>query len=513
MSQPVNLDHLKQQFRQGRHAEAIAACEAAIRQEPGNRPARRLCATMHALTRNHARALDLLQELREPGRVDGELLFNIGTLQKDLQRDQDAADTFASYTAAFPADAAGWANLAECRFRLNAFEEGSRHAAHALKLDPSLVQELVAARVRRGDAMLDAGRREEAAADYQAALAMQPRDDATLKKATMCLLESNRAEEAIQLCRDVLRADPDNLTAKLGAEWLLSKIVPLWHVPMMNEEVRNGAYHAGLQAAVKPGQTVLEIGTGSGLLAMMAAKLGAAKVYTCEAVPLVAHTAQKIVARNGYQEQVTVLAKPSDALRIGEDLPARADLLVHEIFSSELLGENVLGAIEDAKARLLKPGGAVMPAAASIMIALVGGDALGRNVHVANSFGFDLGEFNAIQPRKRPLYREDLAPVLLSDAVEAFRFDFAGRASFPAEKKRIQLQATAGGACYGVLQWIRIELAPGVVFENHPSVRRDVSNWQHTAYVFDAPVQLERGASLGIDAWHDRTRPWFERAA
>src|SRR4051812_23443407 len=184
MSPPVNLDHLKQQFRQGRHAEAIAACEAALLQEPGNRPARRLCAMMHALTRNHARALELLLEVREPSRVDGELLFNIGNCKKELQRNDEAADPFTAYTEAFPADAAGWANLAESRFRLNAFEEASRNAAQALKLDPSLATELVAARIKRGDALQDAGRREEAAADYQAALAMQPRDDATLKKAT-----------------------------------------------------------------------------------------------------------------------------------------------------------------------------------------------------------------------------------------------------------------------------------------------------------------------------------------
>src|SRR6202000_1804194 len=101
--------------------------------------------------------------------------------------------------------------------------------------------------------------------------------------------------------------------------------------------------------------------------------------------------------------------KPSTAVQVGQDLPARADVLVHEIFSSELLGEHVLPAIEDAKARLLRAGAQIVPAAASIMIALVGGEELARNLHVDKSFGFDLAEFNAIHPRKRPLYREDLA--------------------------------------------------------------------------------------------------------
>ena len=48
-------------------------------------------------------------------------------------------------------------------------------------------------------------------------------------------------DNVLALCREVLRADPDNLTARLGAEWLLSQMVPLWHVPLMTEQVRKRA--------------------------------------------------------------------------------------------------------------------------------------------------------------------------------------------------------------------------------------------------------------------------------
>jgi hypothetical protein len=333
-----------------------------------------------------------------------------------------------------------------------------------------------------------------------------------LKKATLILLESGQGQQAIELCRDILKAHPGNLTAKLGAEWILSQLVPLWHVPMMNEPERNQAFYDGLESIVTPEKLVFEIGTGSGILAMMAAKLGARKVVTCEAVGLISDTARKIVERNRYQNQVTVLAKPSYAVQVGTDLPAKADILVHEIFSSELLGEHVLPAIEDAKARLLKPGGDVLPSSASIMIALVGGDALGKNLYVHESFGFDLREFNAIHPKKRPLYREDLAPVLMSADIEAFRFDFCKDSAFPAETKRIEITATQAGLCFGVIQWIRIELGPGVHFENHPSRRRAVSNWQHTIYGFDKPIHFTEGSVVAVSAMHDRSRPWFELA-
>ena len=101
----------------------------------------------------------------------------------------------------------------------------------------------------------------------------------------------------------------------------------------------------------------------------------------------------------------------------------------------------LLPAIEDARRRLLKPGATVLPEAAGIMIALVGGDELAKNVHVAESFGFDLRDFNAIHPKRRPLQREDLELVLMSEDTEAFRFDFGRDDTFPPERKQITLTA------------------------------------------------------------------------
>ena len=537
-----SLEALKKKFRAGQRQEAIAECEALCAQPSAPPEAKRLCAMMQALVQNYARSLALLQEVRAIEPANADVLFNIGLCQRELRQFAEAAATFDDYTHRFPAHPDGWAGLAESRLQLNAFEQALAAADRAIALDPAsvpawtvrgnsqrglgqlenavasfthaiaLAPQLAELRVKRGDIYEGAGSIERAAADYQAALKLAPTDDATLKKATTCLLHLDRGAEAIQLCRDVLKAHPDSLTAKLGAEWLLSQQVPFWHVPMMNEEARNRPYHDALKAVVAPDKLVFEIGTGSGLLAMMAARLGAQQVVTCEAVKLVADTAQKIVARNGLQDRITVVSKPSYAVNVGEELPRQADVLVHEIFSSELLGEHVLPALEDAKARLLKPGGEILPGVASIMIALVSGEALGKELHVGEAFGFDLSPFNAIHPKKRPIHREDLPRVLLSDPVEAFRFDFRSHDTFAAEKKRIAIAVTQAGLCYGVIQWIRFEFAPGILFENHPGEPRPVASWQHTIYRFDEAAQLQPGETVAIAAAHDRARPWFERA-
>jgi tetratricopeptide (TPR) repeat protein len=569
------MEALKRKFRDGLHAEAIAECEILCLADPGNGDLKKLCAMMHALVRNHARALELLYELLGTRQDDADLLFNIGTCERELRHFEAAARHYEMYAKLFPDRADGWAGLAECKFELGAFDEGVVLADRAIGQDPGMlsawlvrancqkssrrfdealasyamadrieptVESLLNAgqilletgdaaqavdrftrgialdgglarlRVLRGDAHQRLGDLRAAADDYAQALQQAPDDAATLEKATLCLLELDQAPRAIELCREVLRARPDQLTAKRGLEWVLSKLVPVWHVPMMNEEGRNRAYEDGLRAVIAPDRLVLEIGTGSGLLSMMAARLGARTVYTCEAVDLIAQTARQIVRANGYDDRVTVLPKPSDRVQVGADIPRQADVLVHEIFSSELLGEHVLPAIEDAKRRLLRPGGDVMPCAASVMIGLVGGDDLGCNLHVGDVSGFDLRGFNAIYPKNRLLHREDLQPVLMSDDIEAFRFDFVGDSAFPAEHKIIEVVARRAGSCHGIIQWIRIELSPGVRYENHPATRRAVTGWQHMVFGFDAPVELAVGSRLRIKAMHDRSRPWFELA-
>lgn len=531
---------------------------------------------MHAAVQNYGRALELLKQVRNPDSENADVLFNIGVCERELQNLENAAQYFKIYTEKFPSDSAGWATLAECRFQLREFDEALRLTDRAIKLASSslaawtvrgncqkaigrfedalasykranqiqptvetwlnegltfleinqpaqaidcftqaitFAPDFAALRISRGDAFRRLGKVQQAVADYKAALTLRPNDDETLKKASLCLLELNQASQAMELCREILRVHPDMLTAKLGADWILGKLVPTWHAPMMNEQERNKAYYDGLKSIVTSEKLVFEIGTGSGLLAMMAAKLGAKKVFTCEAVGLIAETAEKIIERNNYGEEITVLAKSSHAVQLEKDLPAKADILVHEIFSSELLGEHVLPAIEDAIQRLLKPGGHVLPSAASIMIALVGGDEVGKNLHVGESFGFDLRDFNAISPRRRPLYRGDLALVLMSNGIEAFRFDFGRQSRFPPEKKSLEIAAIKEGRCYGIIQWIRLEFGQDVHFENHPSQRRPVSNWEHTVYGFDEPVYLNKGSVVSVVAMHDRLRPWFEPAA
>ena len=95
--------------------------------------------------------------------------------------------------------------------------------------------------------------------------------------------------------------------------------------------------------------------------------------------PVIASVAKEIIELNGFDNSVKVIAKASKDISIGEDLTEKADLIVSEVISNEFLGEGVLDTVEDAKKRLLAPGGRMIPESGSIMINLVGEKLLEKN--------------------------------------------------------------------------------------------------------------------------------------
>ena len=349
------------------------------------------------------------------------------------------------------------------------------------------------------------------AQSFVAALSLNPNSAETFANLDALLKEMAGPDEALIYYRQVLAISPQNIAAQQGAYLALSRTVPEWHVPMMNEQNRNQAYFDALKAVVTSESTVFEIGTGSGLLAMMAAKLGAKQVTTCESVALVAETAQHIIKDNHFEHTIQVIAKKSTEIEIGIDLSDKADILVSEIFSSELLGEHVLPSLEDAKRRMLKPGGKVVPAAGSIMVALFTGDNIRRNLLVDNAFGFDLQRFNTIVSKKRMIARNDLEIELLSDGVAAFSFNFEAASDFPAQTKTLEITVKTAGLCYGLVQWMQLDMNGDkkVLFENHPSQTSKVSNWQQCAYLFDAPIEVKAGQVVVVNTAHNRAVPWF----
>jgi SAM-dependent methyltransferase len=325
------------------------------------------------------------------------------------------------------------------------------------------------------------------------------------------LRDDGQGQEALALCRRALALAPDDAELAAKARFFIAAAVPDWHFIIVKDAARNAAYDAALRRSVTPGSRVLEIGTGTGLLAMMAARAGAAEVITCEANPEVAEAAAGIVALNGYGDRVRLVAKHSDRLDAETDMGGLADILVSEIVSNNLLGEHVLPAHERAVRDLLKPGARVIPARGTVRIALAydnHADARG----LATVEGFDLSPFNALAAAQHGINIGDERLELRGEAADLFSFDFASADYAPPAQAVLECRSN-GGTVNGVAQWILLEMDEVTRYENRPAAGA-TSCWRAMFHPLAQPIETTAGQALRVVGSHDRTMLtiWIEPA-
>ena len=350
---------------------------------------------------------------------------------------------------------------------------------------------------------------QEAINCYEKAIQINPDLADAYCNLALLYMNSSKDEKALQYCDQVLNLVPDMLKAINLKSEILKRNAFHWHASMTNDNDRNNFYLSALKSVIKTSSSVFEIGTGSALLSIMAANLGAHEINTCEKNSIMANTATKIIADNNLSEKINVIQKKSNDVKVGEDINKPADVLVSEIFSSNLLSEDVLPSLEDAKKRLISKNAKIIPEYGSIMISLFGGDDIGKNIYTEKFENIKLKKFNSIIPKKHILHRQDLKIDLMSNAFEAFRFDFVNKNNFPPEKKKIEIEAIKKGRSYGIIQWIKLEMGNDLKHENYPANLTKASSWQNVLYVFDDPIELYIGQKVIITAKHERNIVWF----
>lgn len=349
------------------------------------------------------------------------------------------------------------------------------------------------------------GRPREAVASLSQACRADPANPITANNHAVMLAREGRSLEALSEWRRAAELAPEDRHIRHQMRRHCAEQVPFWHIPMMNDTRRNDAFEAAILSAIErvgPGAKVLDIGTGSGLLSMMAARAGAQTVTACEAVPIIADMAQKIVAENGYADRVTVHAKLSTELEIGLELAERADILVSEILSSDLLTENVCDTFEDAHARLLKPDAIVIPRAASAIGCLVESPVLDDYVFVDRISGFNVSRFSQFAAMKLPIHGTMTDWTRLSDDVELVRIDLTQK-RHESELQTLSIPVLADGTATGIVQWMHVDLAEGVAFENHPDGYTD-GGWLQILHHFPQPIAVRAGETLDLAVGHDR---------
>jgi len=138
------------------------------------------------------------------------------------------------------------------------------------------------------------------------------------------------------------------------------------HRTMICDRVRTDAFRRAIESVVRPGDVVLDVGAGTGILSIFAARAGAKRVYAVERTTI-AVLAQELAAANGFAEVIEVIQGDVTDL----EPPERVDVIVSEWLGGFGIDEGMLPPVIAARDGWLKPGGAMIPRTATAWTALV----------------------------------------------------------------------------------------------------------------------------------------------
>jgi protein arginine N-methyltransferase 1 len=235
------------------------------------------------------------------------------------------------------------------------------------------------------------------------------------------------------------------------------------HRQYLRDRHRLDAFSRAIAATVRPGDRVVDLGSGTGVLGLMACRAGARVVYAIEATGIVG-LASDVRDRNGFADRIVFVRGFSTDV----SLPERADVIVSDQIGRFGFDGNILRFFADARRRLLEPGARCIPSGIELHVAPVeNARVYGRlEFWETRPAGFDFQPVrrlaaNTIYPcRFRPehLLGEPALGLSLDLTVEA-----SGRLAFAAS-----LPVERAGVLHGVGGWFHAQLADGVRMSNSP---------------------------------------------
>jgi tetratricopeptide (TPR) repeat protein len=499
---PVNIDAIVNRATiltaLDRLVDAVEAFELALKVDPKNPLSHYNLGSLHYQQGEIAKAEAGFRKAVELKPDFYQAAFNLGNVLVEQRRFHEALPAYERTLSNSPAHEGALLNLCNTLLSLGLIDK----ALLQLNLGLEIVPKAWPLWNLRSKMFLDLDQADEALAAADRALELN-RDsiDAWIHRGN-ALRELERLDDACDAYQMALAFDPNHTGALRNLRRLSAAGIPSWHFHMLADTARNAAFGAAIARIVRPGDHVLDIGTGSGLLAMMAARAGAAKVTACEASKNIAEVAKTIVAQNGYDDVVEVYGMHSGLLKIGTHLPQKVDVIVTEILDAALLGEFMLPSIRAALQTLAKPGARVVPAAATVCAQLVHLPNHLSQGKLVNVEGFDLREFERfrIPYEYEVIHLEPTMPHYRSAVIDIKQLDFQ-TLDFAVDEDRpelftVEFPNLTAGTVNGLALWFRLQLDAEIELSSGPG--GELRHWGQAVFFFDDPVQVFDGEVLEV---------------
>ncbi len=279
-----------------------------------------------------------------------------------------------------------------------------------------------------------------------------------------------------------------------------------YHRSLLDDETRTRAYREAIRSVVKPGDIVLDLGSGSGILSFFACEAGAAHVYAIDHSHM-ADVASFLTRHLGFADRMTVFH--AESARV--ELPEKANVLVTETMGVSGFDEGILGHLLDARARLLQPGAAILPRRLSLGVA---------PVDIPEDYAKLVGWWS------QPHYGLDFAPlrVFASNVMHLVHIDTSAHLANGANVIDVDLATYESrtvhgsaafiverpGTLHGFATWFTANLAGNLSIDNR---ERRSTHWSQGFLPLERPIDVRRGARIELEVETDDGTMWHWRGS
>lgn len=265
----------------------------------------------------------------------------------------------------------------------------------------------------------------------------------------------------------------------------------LYYEDMLADKLRMERYRAAISEWVKPGDVVADLGTGMGVLAMMAAQAGASRVYAVDNRQNALDIARHLIEANGLSDRITLVCADAREAVVDE----KVDLVVNELIGDFGTDENIYECVREFADSNLKEEGRVLPEQLSTYLVPVQyGDEF-RGIWRENYEGLDLSPVLEYPTQVEPVMRiMQCDPLGLAQPQELENIRFGIGMPERAMDYPVEFTVDRAGEIQGFMGYFEASLVPGITLANHPVYPR--CHWQTWHWPLHPPRQVSVGETL-----------------
>jgi len=264
------------------------------------------------------------------------------------------------------------------------------------------------------------------------------------------------------------------------------------HREYLIDRVRVSAFERAISEVVRPGDVVLDLGSGTGILGLFALKAGASRVYAIDSSGLT-QLAREIFAANGFADRAVCIKGLSTRV----ELPEKVNVIIGDLIGRFGFDGGLVEYFADARHRMARPDVRTIPSRVDLLVAPVEAPQTWDEVDFWKDspagFNFDRAYNIAVNTGHPVKYRPD--QILAVPEVIA-TIDVT-RGSDPILEGEAASVVRRSGTMHGIAGWFEATLSPSVTMSNSP-LREDIINRRAVFFPVDPPTAVNAGDSVRV---------------